>query len=179
MVIVGGGVIGCEMACVYAAMGTKVTIVEALPRLIPMEDEWVGRTLEREFKRLGIDSITGRKVASVDKSQSPAQVVLDNGQKIPAQKVLVSVGRRAVLDKISTDALKIQMKGPTIVVNEKFETNIPGVYAIGDVIGTTYLAHGATTEAEVAAANVMGGNEKMIDYSLIPRVIFTSRKSPR
>ena len=173
MVIVGGGVIGCEMACVYAAMGTRVTIVEALPRLVPMEDEWVGRTLEREFKKIGIDSITGQKVASVDKTQSPAQVVLENGQKIAAQKVLVSIGRRPSVDKQTVDALKLTMKGPAIAVNERFETNVSGVYAIGDVIGTTYLAHGATTEAEVTAANVMGGNEKMIDYSLIPRVVFT------
>lgn len=173
MVIVGGGVIGCEMACVYAAMGTKVTIIEALPRLVPMEDEWVGRTLEREFKKLGIDSMVGQKVASVDKKQSPAQVVLENGQKIPAHKVLVSIGRKPCVDKQTVDALKLTMKGPAIAANERFETNVPGVYAIGDVIGTTYLAHGATTEAEVAAANVMGGSEKMIDYSLIPRVIFT------
>ena len=173
MVIVGGGVIGCEMACVYGAMGTKVTIVEALPRLIPMEDEWVGRLLEREFKRLGIDSMTGRKVASLDKTQSPAKVVLENGQTIEAEKVLISVGRRPAVDKQTVETLKLSMNGPAIMVNERFETNVPGVYALGDVIGTTNLAHGATTEAEVATVNVMGGNERMIDYSLIPRVIFT------
>lgn len=173
MVIVGGGVIGCEMACVYAAMGTKVTIVEALPRLVPIEDEWVGRLLEREFKKLGIDSVTGQKVASVDKTASPAKVVLENGQTIKAEKVLVSVGRRPSIDKQTAEALNLTMKGPAVVVNERFETNIPGVFAVGDVIGTTYLAHGATAEAEVAAANATGGSEKMIDYSLIPRVIFT------
>jgi dihydrolipoamide dehydrogenase len=78
MVIVGGGVIGCEMACVYAAIGTKVTIVEALSRLIPMEDQWVGRLLEREFKKLGIDSFTSQKVTSVDKAGTLAKVVLEN-----------------------------------------------------------------------------------------------------
>jgi dihydrolipoamide dehydrogenase len=84
MVIIGGGVIGCEMACVYAAMGTKVTIVEALSRLIPMEDQWVGRLIEREFKKLGIDSHTGIKVTSVDTTVTPARVALENGQTTDA-----------------------------------------------------------------------------------------------
>jgi dihydrolipoamide dehydrogenase len=173
MVIIGGGVIGCEMACVYAAMGTKVSIVEALSRILPMEDEWVGRLVEREFKKIGIDSTTGVKVTSVDTTNSPAKVVLENGQTIEAEKVLVSVGRRPTIDKDTVKTLNLKMNGPAIVVNEKFETNVTGVYAIGDVIDTTFLAHGATTEAEVAAANATGGNRKMTDYGLIPRVIFT------
>ena len=173
MVIIGGGVIGCEMACVYAAMGTKVTIVEALSRLLPMEDEWVGRLLEREFKKIGIDSVTGAKVTSVDKKTAPAKVILENGQSLQAEKVLVCVGRRPSIDKEIIEALNLQMNGPAVAVNEKLETNVPGVYAIGDVVGTTFLAHGATTEADVAAVNATGGNRKMSDYCLIPRVVFT------
>jgi dihydrolipoamide dehydrogenase len=173
MVIVGGGVIGCEMACVYAAMGTKVTIVEALSRLIPMEDQWVGRLIEREFKKLGIESQTGRKVTSVDKTTEPAQVVLEDGQTIEAEKVLVSVGRRPVVDEETIDALNLQMNDSAIAVNEKLETNVPGVYAIGDAIGTTFLAHGAFAEAEVAAVNTTGGDERIADYSLIPRAVYT------
>ncbi len=173
MVIVGGGVIGCEMACVYAAMGAKVTIVEALSRLIPMEDEWVGRLIEREFKKLGIDSLTSQKVTSVDKTGSLAKVVLESGRTIDAQKVLVSVGRRPAVDKESVEALNLQMKGPAIAVNNKLQTNVPGVYAIGDAVGTTYLAHGAFAEAEVAAVNATGGDETMGDYSLIPRAVYT------
>ena len=173
LVIVGGGVIGCEMACVYAAMGTKVTIVEALEHLIPMEDTWVSRLLEREFKNLGIDVMTGQKVLSVDKSAAPAKVNIEGSPAIEAEKVLVSVGRRAVVDKTLVEALKLEMNGPAIKVNAKMETSVPGVYAIGDAVGTTYLAHGATAEAEVAAANTTGGNEELLDYSLIPRVIFT------
>jgi len=173
MVIVGGGVIGCEMACVYAVMGTNVTIVEALPRLLPMEDEWVGRLIEREFKKLGIESLTSQKVTAVDKTNVPAKVVLENGQSIEAEKILVSVGRRPTINRETIEALNLKMNGPAITVNEKLETNVPGVYAIGDVLGTTMLAHGATTEAEVAAANATGGNQKMSDYCLIPRVTFT------
>jgi dihydrolipoamide dehydrogenase len=173
MLIVGGGVIGCEMACAYAAFGTKVTIVEALERLLPMEDSWISRILERELRTLGIEAVTGRKVMSVDKSTSPAKANLDNGQTIEAEKVLVAVGRRATVDKETVDALKLEMNGPLIKINRKLETNVPGVYALGDVVGTTYLAHGATAEAEVAAANATGSNEEMQDYTLIPRVVFT------
>jgi dihydrolipoamide dehydrogenase len=173
MVIIGGGVIGCEMACVYAAVGTKVTIVEALTRLIPMEDQWVGRLIEREFKKLGIDSHTGQKAASVDKTATPTKVVLENGQTIEAEKILVSVGRKPVVDKETIEALNLQMADSAIAVNDKMETNVPGVYAIGDAVGTTYLAHGAFAEAEVAAVNATGGDEKMADYSLIPRAVYT------
>jgi dihydrolipoamide dehydrogenase len=173
IVIVGGGVIGCEMACVYAAMGTKVTIVEALSRLIPMEDQWVGRLIEREFKKLGITSLTGQKVISVDKTSSPAKVNLENGQTVEAEKVLVSVGRRAFVDKETVEALNLQMNSSVIAVNRKLETNVPGVYAIGDAVGTTYLAHGAFAEAEVAAVNATGGDEEIADYSLIPRAVYT------
>jgi len=173
MVIVGGGVIGCEMACVYAAMGTKVTIVEALARLIPMEDEWVGRLMDREFKKLGIDSLTSQKVTSVQTAGSPAKVVLESGQTIDAEKVLVSVGRRPVVDKETAEALNLKMKGSAIAVNDKLQTNVAGVYAIGDAVGTTLLAHGAFAEAEVAAVNATGGDERMGDYSLVPRAVYT------
>lgn len=173
MAIIGGGVIGCEMACVYAAVGTKVTIIEALEQLVPMEDEWVARLIQREFKRLGIDSLTGQKVASVDKTASPAKAVLENGQTIQAEKILVSVGRRSAIDTQIVETLGLEMNGQSVAINDKFETSVPGVYAIGDLVGTTFLAHGATAEADVAAVNATGGDRKMTDYALIPRVIFT------
>lgn len=173
MVIVGGGVIGCEMACIYAAVGAKVTIVEALDRLIPMEDEWVGRLMQRELSKLGIDCITGQKVTSIDKTGGLAKVSLESGQIIDAEKVLVSVGRKPVIDKETTEALNFEMSDYAIKVNNKMETNIPGIYAIGDTVGTTYLAHGAFAEAKVAAANATGDDEKMADYSLIPRAVYT------
>ncbi len=185
MVIIGGGAIGCELACVYAAMGTKVTIVEALDRLIPMEDKWVGALIEREFKKLGIDAITNQKVTSVDKAPASscrktgagAKVALEGGQAIESEKVLVSVGRRAVVDKETISALGLKMNGAAIAVNKKMETNVAGVYAIGDAVGTTYLAHGAFAEAEAAAVNATGGpdviGKKIADYSLIPRAVYT------
>jgi len=173
MVIVGGGAIGCELACVYAAVGTKVTIVEALSQLLPMEDRWVGRLIEREFKKLGIDVLTNQKVTSVEKTNGLTKATLQSGRTIEAEKVLVSVGRRPAVDKETVKTLGLQMNNLAIAVNEKMETNVPGVYAIGDVVGTTYLAHGAFAEAEVAAANATGGDEKIADYSLIPRAVYS------
>lgn len=173
MVIIGGGVIGCEMACVYAAMGTKVTIVEALSRLIPMEDDWVGRLIQREFKKLGIESMTNQKVVSVDKTTLPAKVNLESGQVIEAEKVLVSVGRRATVDSETVESLNLKMNGHLVAVNNKMNTNITGVYAIGDSLGTTYLAHGAFAEAEVASTNATGGDAEIGDYNLIPRAVYT------
>ena len=173
MVIIGGGVIGCEMACVYAAVGTKVTIVEALPQLLPNEDQWIGQLMARELKKLGIVSLTSQKVTAVDTSGSLAKVSLEAGQSIEAEYVLVAVGRKSVCDKETIDALGLEMNSPAIAVNEKMRTNIPGVYAIGDAVGTTFLAHGAFSEAEVAAANALGEDEKMGDYNLIPRAVYT------
>jgi dihydrolipoamide dehydrogenase len=173
MVIVGGGIIGCELACVYAAVGTKVTIVEALERIISTEDKWVSQLLEREFKKLGLAVLTSQKVTAVDKAGSGAKVILHSGQTLEAEKVLVSVGRRAVCDKQTIDNLKLQTNGHAIKVNDRMETNVPGVYAIGDAVGTTYLAHGAFAEAEVVADNLLGGNSTIGDYSLIPRAVYT------
>lgn len=173
MVIIGGGFIGCEIGCIYAAAGTRVTIIEALDRLLPREDAWVGKLLTREFKKLNIDVLTSRKVTTVDKKNGTVKVNLKNEKAIEAEKVLVAVGRKAFCDKETIEALGLEMVKSAIKVNDKFETNVPGVYALGDVIGTTYLAHGATAEAEVLAANITGSDERMYDYSLIPRVVFT------
>jgi dihydrolipoamide dehydrogenase len=173
MVIIGGGVIGCEMACVYATMGTKVTIVEALERILPMQDEWVSQLIVKEFKKLGITCLEGKKVTGVDTSSSPAKVSLASGEVIEAEKVLVSVGRRAVCDQETLTALKLEMNGKVIKVGRKMQTSAPGVYAIGDVVGTTYLAHGAFAEAEVAADNIAGHPAEMGDYDLVPKAIYT------
>ncbi|MFC1738814.1 dihydrolipoyl dehydrogenase [Planctomycetota bacterium] len=173
MVIIGGGVIGCELACVYATVGTKVTIVEALSQILPNEDEWVGKIMAKELKKLGIESLISQKVTAVNASAGIAKVSLESGQSIETEKVLVAVGRKAVCDKETIDNLGLKTNGDAIAVNGKMETNIPGVYAIGDVVGTTFLAHGAFTEAEVAAVNAVGGDEKMGDYDLIPRAVYS------
>ncbi|HIJ67779.1 MAG TPA: FAD-dependent oxidoreductase, partial [Planctomycetes bacterium] len=173
MAVIGGGVIGCELACVYAAVGTKVTIIEALSHLLPGEDRWAGQLLARELQKQGIEAFIGQKVVSVETSGTSAKVSLEEGKTIEAEKVLMAVGRRPVCDAETIDALGLKMNGPAINVNDKMQTSAPGVYAIGDVVGTTFLAHGAFAEAEVAATNALGGDKKMGDYSLIPRAVYT------
>ncbi|MGA2915049.1 MAG: dihydrolipoyl dehydrogenase [Sedimentisphaerales bacterium] len=173
MVIIGGGVIGCEMACIYATVGTKITIIEALPTILPFEDEWVGQLLTREFKKLGINIITGKKAAAYEKLGSGVKLSLEDSTPIEAEKVLVCVGRKAVCDSRTIKALSLEMNGSIIKVNEKMETSACDVYAIGDIVGTTYLAHGAFAEAEVAADNATGGDSIMKDYSLVPRAVYT------
>jgi dihydrolipoamide dehydrogenase len=181
MVVVGGGIIGCELACAYAAAGTKVTIVEALERIINTEDAWVGQLMERELKKLGIGIMTKRKVTAIDTSAGIGKVAIEggqthstsSGQALEAEKVLVAVGRRAVCDKETIDTLGLKMNGPVIAVDKKMRTSAWGVYAIGDAVGTTYLAHGAFAEAEVAAENIAGGDAEMGDYSLIPQAVYT------
>ena len=128
---------------------------------------------ERELKKLGIDSLTSQKVTSADTGNELAKVSLENGQIIDTEKVLVSVGRRPVIDKETIEAVNLEMSGHAIKVNDKMQTNAPGIYAIGDAVGTTYLAHGAFAEAEVAATNATGGDDKIADYSLIPRAVYT------
>ncbi|MBE0536425.1 MAG: dihydrolipoyl dehydrogenase [Phycisphaerae bacterium] len=173
MVIIGGGIIGCEMACVYAAVGCKVTIVEALDSLLPNEDAWVGALMTKELKKIGIDSMAGQKVTGVAVAGGGAKVSLASGTVLDAEKVLVAVGRRAVCDKETIEGLGLKLSGPAIAVNEKLETSAPDVYAIGDAVGTTYLAHGAFMEAEVAAANACGEDERMGPYYLVPRAVYT------
>ncbi|MBN2020605.1 MAG: dihydrolipoyl dehydrogenase [Sedimentisphaerales bacterium] len=173
MVVVGGGIIGCELACVYSGVGAKVTIVEALEHIINTEDSWVGQLMERELRRHGIEILAGQKVTAVEKAGNSAKVVLQSGRHIDAEKVLVAVGRKATCDKKTIDNLKLHTSGPAIKVDDKMRTNVEGVYALGDVVGTTYLAHGAFAEAEVVAENIAGGNARIGDYSLIPRAVYT------
>lgn len=201
MVIIGGGVIGCEMACIYAAIGSKITIIEAMAGILPFEDEWVGQLLTRELKKTGINIITGKKANACEKTDSGIKITLEDGQIIEAEKVLVSVGRKAVCDSRTIKTLSLEMNpvrddksdrpdsksteaaskavvsngmnGSVIKVSEKMQTSAVDVYAIGDVVGTTYLAHGAFAEAEVAAENATGGDSIMKDYSLVPRAVYT------
>ncbi len=173
MVIIGGGVIGCEMACVYATVGTKVTIVEALDNLLPNEDDWVGKMMVKEFRKLGIQSLVSQKVTAVQAAGGVAKVSLEGGEAIEAEKVLVAVGRTSVCDAETIENIGLKTNGKAIAVNGKMETSVAGVYAIGDAVGTTYLAHGAFAEAEIAAENATGGDETMGDYNLIPRAVYT------
>lgn len=175
LLIVGAGVIGCEFACIFRELGTEVTIVELLPRAVATEDEEISRLLERELKKKKkIKLFTGVKAENVEVKEDGVHTVLSNGREIISGKVLVSIGRAFNSDGIGLEAVGVE-KGPRgdVRVNNRMETSLSGIYAIGDVTGGVLLAHVASKEGLVAVGNIMG-TESVIDYSVVPAAIFTS-----
>jgi len=161
MVVIGGGVIGLELACAYAAFGTKITVVEAMDHMLPMLDGDLTEIGVAHMKKMGMQFHLECPVQSVESSPEGAKVVCKNkaGETVSfeAEKVLVAIGRRANTASLNLEAGKISNDRGRIIVNNKMETNVPGVYAIGDcVMGYAQLAHTASAMGEVAAENVMG-----------------------
>lgn len=173
MLIVGAGVVGCEFASIYSEFGTDVTIVEMLQRAVSTEDADISEVLERELKKKKIKLITGVSVIKVEDKDDGMHASLSNGKEIIAEKILVSIGRSLNSDNIGLESAGIK-KGQRgeILVNEKMETSVNGVYAAGDVVGGILLAHVASAEGIVAAKNACG-KDAMIDYSVVPAAIFT------
>ena len=171
--IIGGGVIGCEFACLLSEFGAKVTIVEMLPHLLPMEDIDTSKTMEREMKKRGAELFLGEKVASVSDGTGGATCNLESGKTVTSEKVLVSVGRSFNTEDINLEAVGCELnKNGSIQVNDRMETTVPGVYAIGDCAGKYLLAYTASYEGTVAVANALGRVTKA-DYSGVPNAIFT------
>ena len=174
LLIVGAGVIGCEFACIFRELGSEVTVVEALPHAVATEDWEISEILERELKKKKIKLITGSTVEKTGIGEGGVHALLSDGKEIVAEKVLVSVGRTLNTDNIGIAQLGIRTGARgEILVNERMETNVTGVYAIGDVTGRMLLAHKASAEGIVAAKNIMGIPCSM-DYQVIPAAIFTS-----
>ncbi len=174
LAIIGAGVIGCEFACIFAEFGAEIVMVELLDRAVSTEDPEISDVLARELKKKKIKLMTGVKVETVERLPDGMHVHLEGGQEIVAEKILVSIGRQYNTEDIGLEVLGIQ-KGPRgeIRVDDKMETNIKGIYAIGDVVGGILLAHVASREGIVAASNACGVETKM-DYSVVPAAIFTS-----
>ncbi len=174
MLIVGAGVIGCEFACIFRELGTEVTVVEMLPRALATEDREISELFERELKKQKIKLITNVRVEKTDIREDGVHALLSDGKEVIAEKVLVSIGRALNTEGIGLKESGIST-GPRgeIIVNKKMETNIPGIYAIGDVTGGMLLAHKASAEGLVAAANIMGQEVEM-NYDIVPAAIFTS-----
>ena len=176
LICVGGGVIGMELACMFDALGTKVTVLEMLPNVLAPVDDEVRRLLVRILNKRGINIVTNAKVEAIEDEGNQKVVVTttDKGQqKFPAEYVLVAVSRRA-----NTNGLQqlieqgLDNDRGRIRVNEKMETNLPGIYAIGDLVHGAGLAHVASMEGEVAADNARG-HEAYMDYLVIPNPIYT------
>ena len=179
MLVLGGGVIGCEFACIFNALGSSVTVVEALDRVLPLDsvDSSVSKLLTREFKKKKIKLITGRSVTKVEPDKDGALVTISDSplsensgakskapETVKVEKVLISVGRSPNHTNLGLTGLGVEMdeKG-WIKANLKMETNVPGIYAVGDALGPAkvMLAHAAYAEGSVAAKNACGGDQKM------------------
>ena len=171
MIVVGSGAIGAEFAHFYNAMGTQVTIVEYLPNLVPLEDEEVSKQFERSFKKAGIKVMTSASVESVDTSgkKIKASVKTKKGEEIlEAEIVLSAVGIKSNLENIGLEEVGIVVDRDKIVVNDWYQTNIPGYYAIGDITPGPALAHVASAEGITCIEKIKGMHIESIDYGNIP-----------
>lgn len=176
MVIIGGGVIGVEFATVYANLGTRVTIVEALPRILQNMDKEISQNLKMIFKKKGIEIHTGASVKSIEEGGDGLIVNYEEKDK-PAQAtgalVVCAAGRKPNLEGLFGEGVEIEMDGKFVAVNDRFETSIPGVYAIGDIIKGTQLAHSASAYG-ICAVDYTNGREPELNLNSIPGCVYTS-----
>ena len=173
MVVMGGGVIGLELACAFAGYGTEVTVVELMPELMPREQKEAVRVVLKALKQQGIRLLTGAKMLRVEKTVSGLKAVYEQDGKegaVEAEQVLMAAGRKPNFSGIDAAALGLAMNGKFIAVDSHQRTNLPGVYAIGDVVGGYQLAHAAYAEGEAALADMLGRDEP---YGTVPVPVCT------
>ena len=172
LAVMGGGVIGLELACYFSIAGVKVTVIEMLDKIAGPTEKEVSAQLLKEYKKRGIDFKLGCKITEVTDN---AVVYEEKGEtkKVEADAVLCSIGRRAFTQGMGIEELGVYMERGAVVTDEHMQTNIPGVYAVGDINGKIMLAHTAYREAEVAVNNILGKKDFM-RYNAIPSVIYSN-----
>jgi len=170
--IVGGGAIGMEFASMLSSLGTQVAVVEMLPQVLPMEDPMLVRVLQGALQKQGVSFHVGAKVEKVERMPSGIRVQISGGTSLEAKRVLIATGRRLNSQGIGLERVGVKTERGAILVNDRMETSIPGIYAIGDVTGISLLAHVASMQGLVAAANAIGDYEAM-DYFAIPNCVYT------
>ncbi len=173
VIVLGGGVIGSEFASVWKSFGSEVTIVEGLPRLIALEDESSSKQLERAFRKRGINLELGVRFASAVKNKKDVTVTLEDGKSLTAELLMVAVGRGPVSDNIGYQEQGITMDRGYVLVDDKCRTNIPGIWAVGDLIPTLQLAHVGFAEGILVAEEIAGLSPRPINYDGIPRVTYS------
>ena len=173
VVILGGGVIGVEFASVWRSFGAEVTVIEGLPRLVPAEDEASSKALDRAFRRRGITSSVGVKFAGVEKTASGIVAKLEDGTTFEADLMLVAVGRGSATRNQGFEAAGLEFDGELIKVNDSLQTNLPNVYAVGDIVRGPQLAHKGFQEGIFVAEHIAGLNPRTIDITAIPRVTYS------
>ncbi len=171
MIIVGAGAIGVEFAYFYNSFGTEVHLIEMLPQILPIEDEEIARQLERSFKKQGIKLYTSARVENLKKTKQGVKVTLSgNGKKqeIEGDVALVAIGILGNVEKLGLEKLGIEVEKNSIKVNKFYQTKVPNIYAIGDVIGAPWLAHVASHEGTIAVDHLRGENPHPMDYTNVP-----------
>lgn len=173
LLVIGGGVIGCEFACIFAELGSQVTVVDVMPTILPMVDKEAARQMQSLMKRRGINVKTKVKIAEVKKVNGQVTAVLESGEEIVSDKILISIGRVLNSKNIGLEEVGVAIgERGEILVDEKLATNVPGIYAIGDVTNKIQLAHVASAQGIVAVENIMG-HDSIINYDVVPSCIFT------
>ncbi len=173
VVILGGGVIGVEFASVWRSFGAEVTVIEGLPRLVPAEDEASSKALDRAFRRRGITSSVGVKFAGVEKTANGIVAKLEDGTTFEADLMLVAVGRGSATRNQGFEAAGLEFDGELLKVNDSLQTNLPNVYAVGDIVRGPQLAHKGFQEGIFVAEHIAGLNPRIIDITAIPRVTYS------
>jgi dihydrolipoamide dehydrogenase len=172
VVVLGGGVIGCEFASVWRSFGAEVTIVEALPHLLALEDEQSSKALERAFRKRKIAFSTGTRFESVTSSDTGVTVKVEGGKTIEAEILLVAVGRGPVTEGLGYDEQGVAMERGFVITDERCRTNVEGVYAVGDIVPGLQLAHRGFQQGIFVAEEIAGLSPSPIDESGIPRVTY-------
>ncbi|MBA7519205.1 Dihydrolipoyl dehydrogenase [subsurface metagenome] len=175
IVIIGGGVIGIEFANIFNALGVEVTMVEMLPRILSPIDEEIAFQLAQLLRRRGVSIFLDCKVKGIKKTDQSLEVLISvagKERRLETEKVLLAVGRVPDLGNLNIQKLGIELEEKAIRVNKKMETNIPGIYAVGDVVGKIMLAHVASREGIIAVENISGKKVKM-DYRVVPNCVFS------
>ncbi len=172
VIVLGGGVIGVEFASVWKSFGADVTIIEALPRLVPAEDEAVSKTLERTFRKRGINFSTGVRFASVAQDEHSVTATLEDGKSFTAELMLVAVGRGANGTGHGFEEIGVTVDRGWVPTNERLATNVPGVYAVGDLVPGLQLAHRGFQHGIFVAEEIVGLAPRVIEDRAIPKVTY-------
>ena len=173
LLIIGAGVIGCEFAFIYRALGSEVTMVEVAGNAVSTEDRDISAIIERELKKAKIRLLLNQRAERIETSSDGVHVVLADGKEMEFDQVLVSIGRSLNSEGLGLEDVGIAVGARgEIPVNDRMETGVPGIYAVGDITGKVLLAHVASRQGIVAVENIMGGDERM-EYDAVPSAVFT------
>ncbi len=173
VVVLGGGVIGVEFSSVWKSWGAEVTIVEALPHLVPNEDEAISKQFERAYRKRGIEFKLGVRFQSVTQNDQGVVVTLENGETVEGELLLVAVGRGPVTANLGFEEAGIQLDRGFVLTNERLATNVPGVFAVGDIVPGLQLAHRGFQQGIFVAEEIAGLNPIVIDDVNIPKVTYS------